>query len=99
MEGFGIGLQCSSMQNESQTYANVSFITSTRRNTPSFYNLNIHKRERNSFVVTLIPGILSLPPQGKLKMGHDFQWGPQQQMAEKKGEESYLFFLVLLWMF
>lgn len=93
MEGFGTGLQCSSMQNESQTYANVSFITSTRRNTPSFYNLNIHKRKKNSFVVTLIPGIRSLPSQGKLKMEHDFQWSPQQQMVDKGVKKAIYFSL------
>lgn len=49
---FGTGLQCSSIQNESQTYASVSFITSTRRNTPSFYNLNTHKRE--TFLLLLL---------------------------------------------
>lgn len=31
--------------NESQTDTKVCFITATRRNTPSLYNLNIHKRE------------------------------------------------------
>lgn len=31
--------------NESQTSTKVCFITATKRNTPSFYNLNIHKRE------------------------------------------------------
>lgn len=52
-EGFGTGLQHSSRQNKSQTYSNISFITSTRRNTPLFYNLNIHKREKKNLLLLL----------------------------------------------
>lgn len=43
MERPGTSPQCFPVQNKSQTYANISFIISTRRNSPLFYNLNTHK--------------------------------------------------------